>query len=392
MDFKKQLYKLTQIGISLSEERDLDKLFSKILQEARRFTDAEAGTLYIRDGGRLRFAVTQNKKKGEPTTVDHSFANRGRTIPIDHFSMAGHVALTGETLNVKDVYKIGPDSKFKFNKSYDLQDAYRTVSMLVFPLKAPSGDIVGVLQLINAQNEAGETVSFSESYQHLIQALASQAAVALENAQLNENLKNAYLDTIFRLAMAAEYRDNETGFHVKRMSHYSAVIAEKMGLPDPYVEKILYAAPMHDIGKIGIPDRILKKEGPLTSEEFDIMKLHTTYGARILGGSSSGILQLSEEIALCHHEKWNGKGYPNGIKGEDIPLSGRIVAVADVFDALTSKRCYKNAYSVEKTLRMLEEERGNYFDPKVLDAFLRGMDDIKQIKVLYMDPEEKEAA
>ncbi|NCN28561.1 HD domain-containing protein [bacterium] len=389
MDTKNQLVKLTQIGISLSEERDLEKLFGKILEEARRFTNAEAGTLYVKDKDNLKFAVTQNssiKNKGA------SLQLRGQCIPLTKNSMAGYVAITGAQLNIEDVYQLSSEEEYSFNKDFDAGDGYRSKSMLILPLKVPSGETIGVLQLINAKNPEHQVISFDKDQAELLQALASQAAVALHNAQLNETLKYAYLDTIYRLAMAAEYRDNETGYHVRRMSHYSAVIAEKMGLPEEYVEKILYAAPMHDIGKIGIPDRILKKEGPLTKEEFTIMKLHTTYGGRILAKSRSEILRISEEIALNHHEKWDGSGYPLGKSGEDIPISARIVAVADVFDALTSKRCYKDAYPVQKALKMIEAERGRYFDPKVLDAFMAGIEDILQIKVLYRDPQEESKA
>jgi putative two-component system response regulator len=212
--------------------------------------------------------------------------------------------------------------------------------------------------------------------------------VALRTKQLNhalEQLRDASLDTIFKLTAASEYRDNETGAHIKRMSHYSALIAQKMGLKHKTVETILYAAPMHDIGKIGIPDKILLKPGKLNAEEWEVMKKHTTIGADILKGSNIGFVRMGESIALTHHEKWDGSGYPYGLKGRRIPLAGRIVALADVFDAMTSKRPYKEAFSIEKANRIILEERGRHFDPDVVEAFFSVQDAILRIKKSYQD-------
>jgi len=196
----------------------------------------------------------------------------------------------------------------------------------------------------------------------------------------NQELREAYLDTIHRLVLAAEYKDEDTGDHIIRMSHYSALIAEKLGLPAKEVQNIFYAAPMHDIGKIGIPDNILMKPGKLTDEEFTTMKNHSIIGANLLSYSKSEVLKLAEEIAISHHEKWNGKGYPQGLSGDKIPLSGRIVSLADVFDALTSKRPYKDPFPVEKAIDIIKQERGEHFDPDVVDVFLENIDEILKIK------------
>jgi putative two-component system response regulator len=169
------------------------------------------------------------------------------------------------------------------------------------------------------------------------------------------------------------------------MSHYSAVIAQKMGLNHKTVEAILYAAPMHDIGKIGIPDKILLKPGKLDANEWEIMKKHTTIGADILQGSKIGFIRMGEMIALTHHEKWDGSGYPRGISGRKIPLAGRIVALADAFDAMTSKRPYKDAFSIEKSNRIILQERGKHFDPDVVDAFFSIQDAILKIKETNQD-------
>ena len=194
-----------------------------------------------------------------------------------------------------------------------------------------------------------------------------------------ERIKAASLDTIYRLSMASEYKDEDTGAHIKRMSRYCAAIARCMGLDESTIETILYAAPMHDLGKIGIPDLILVKPAKLDPLEWEIMKLHTVIGAKILKGSDAEFIRLGETIAWSHHEKWDGSGYPNNLKGVEIPIAGRIAAIADVFDALTSKRPYKEPFPVEKSLTIIMEGRGSHFDPDVVDAFFAIQDKILNI-------------
>lgn len=196
----------------------------------------------------------------------------------------------------------------------------------------------------------------------------------------NRELQNAYYDTISRLVRAAEYKDEGTGNHIVRMSRYSALIAEKFGLSSTEVHNILYAAPMHDVGKIGIPDSILLKPGKLTPEEFEVIRTHTQIGARILSKSKARILKLAQQIAISHHEQWDGSGYPQGLSGERIPLVGRIVAVSDTFDALTSKRPYKDPYPVEVALDVIQKGRARQFDPALVDIFVDHIDEILQIK------------
>jgi putative two-component system response regulator len=198
--------------------------------------------------------------------------------------------------------------------------------------------------------------------------------------QALQRIKTASLDTIYRLSMASEYRDEETGAHIKRVSRYSAAIARKMGMDENTIETILYAAPMHDLGKIGIPDQILMKRGKLDPAEWKIIKFHTVIGAKILHGAEAEFIKLGEVIALSHHEKWDGSGYPNGEKGQQIPIAGRIGAIADVFDALTSKRPYKEAFPTEVSLAIVKQGRGTHFDPDVADAFFGIQDEIINIK------------
>lgn len=206
----------------------------------------------------------------------------------------------------------------------------------------------------------------------------------MADAQAREH--EAHIDTIGRLAIAAEYRDENTANHIRRVGEYCAVIAQALQLPLYDVESLRKASPMHDVGKIGIPDGVLLKPGKFTLGERRQMEQHTLIGARILGGSSSELLQIGECIALTHHEKWDGSGYPRGLAGEAIPLYGRICAVADVFDALTSERPYKDAFSNENALAILREGRGTHFDPAILDVFLANFNAVLRIQREYADP------
>ncbi|QRM19291.1 response regulator [Dechloromonas sp. TW-R-39-2] len=194
-------------------------------------------------------------------------------------------------------------------------------------------------------------------------------------------------ELIFRMSRAAEFRDPETGAHIQRMAHYSQVIARALGLDANAQKLILEAAPMHDVGKIGIPDYILLKPGKLTPEEFEVMKGHARLGYELLKDSGSEILRAGAEVAISHHEKFDGTGYPHGLQGNKIPIFGRIVAVADVFDALTSERPYKKAWPIEDACKFLEDGRGLHFDPMCVEAFLACKDQILDIRQRFRDEE-----
>ncbi len=195
-----------------------------------------------------------------------------------------------------------------------------------------------------------------------------------------KELTHTRLQVVQRLGRAAEYRDEETGNHILRMSHYSKIIAQAIGWSDAQCDLVLNASPMHDIGKIGIPDDILLKPGKLEADEWAIMQAHTTIGAELLDGDDSDLMLMAREISLTHHEKWDGSGYPGGLAGEDIPLSGRITALADVFDALTSSRPYKRAWSFDDATDYIVENKGRHFDPLVADAFLEQLPEIGKIQ------------
>ncbi|MDJ0860887.1 MAG: two-component system response regulator [Gammaproteobacteria bacterium] len=203
--------------------------------------------------------------------------------------------------------------------------------------------------------------------------------------QRTDELNDTRLQVIRRLGRAAEFKDNETGLHVIRMSHYSRLLGLVVGMGQDEADVLFNAAPMHDIGKIGIPDRILQKPGKLDAEEWEIMKQHAEIGARIIGQHDSILLETARIIALSHHEKWNGRGYPAGLEGEKIPLVGRIVAIADVFDALTSVRPYKRAWPVDEAIELLKKEAGEHFDPALIPKFLEILPEVIEIKDRYAE-------
>ncbi|MEF2231160.1 MAG: HD domain-containing phosphohydrolase [Pseudodesulfovibrio sp.] len=238
---------------------------------------------------------------------------------------------------------------------------------------------VRVASMLRLREQQREIQRFEAELNQMVEARTLELQKALKM------MKKSHQDTIIHLSAAAEYKDEETGEHILRMSNISAIIAEGLGLDDEEVDLILKSSPMHDLGKIGIPDHILLKPGKLDPDEWEIMKTHAQIGAEILGAGDSDYVNMGSIIALSHHEKWDGSGYPSGLSGEDIPLAGRICAVADVFDALTSRRPYKEAFSVEKSLAIMAQGRGAHFDPRVYDVFIERLDDILKIRKCYAD-------
>ncbi len=195
-----------------------------------------------------------------------------------------------------------------------------------------------------------------------------------------EELRRTQMEIVNRLGRAAEFRDNDTGKHVKRLGHYCSLLGGALGMNKAEKSRLLHASSMHDVGKIGIADSILMKSGKLTPEEWEIMKTHTTIGSDLLGGSDSELLELAKTIALTHHEKWDGTGYPQGLKGEEIPLEGRITALCDMFDALTTKRPYKEQWSTDKSLEEIKSRRDKHLDPNLVDLFFKILPDIIALK------------
>ena len=255
------------------------------------------------------------------------------------------------------------------------------------------------LRLKSLKNGAKDFITKPFNHQEVLARTINLLEVRLVHKQLNEynatlenevrertrELNDTRLDIIRRLSAAVEYRDYDTGSHVIRMSYFSKIIARASNLPETEVDLIFHASPMHDIGKIGIPDSILQKPGKLNEEEWKIIKTHTTIGAKIIGSHQSSLLQYARQIALTHHEKWNGSGYPNGLIGENIPIAGRIVAIADVFDALTSTRTYKVAWTIQNAVDYIIEKSGIEFAPEQVNAFLKNLPEILEIKNKYKE-------
>lgn len=237
-----------------------------------------------------------------------------------------------------------------------------------------------------------DRIEFSARVHNMLALGASRKKLADKAAWLADEVKKATeavhareQELLLRMSRAAEFRDPETGAHIQRMAHYSFVITRELGVPEADRELILQAAPMHDVGKIGIPDRILLKPGKLTDEEFETMRRHAVIGFELLKGSESNVLQAAATIAISHHEKFDGTGYPYGTAGDAIPLFGRIVAVADVFDALTSERPYKPAWSLERAAAFLRDGSGRHFDPVCVEAFFSAWDEVVEIHARYRD-------
>lgn len=373
---------LLRVCANLTAPQELEELLGSLLREARQLVHAQAGSLYVVEQQQLRFVCRQNEarvKDVSESLPSHSAA----AVPLSSESLAGHVAVTGRPLNIPDVYKIPETSPFRFDTTYDEASGYRTKSMLAVPLCGRDEGVAGVLQVINRLGDGGRVDAFSERDMLILTSLGAVAAVSLRNARLHDELRRSHMDTIVRLATAAEFRDGDTGEHIRRMSCYCEAIARKLGMGREWARQVLLASPMHDVGKLGVPDAILGKPGPLTPEERAIMQQHTTIGAKILENAENDILRMARDIALSHHERWDGKGYPHGLAGEHIPLAARIASVADVFDALTNARVYKPPFPLPKAFEMIREGRGTQFDEACVDAFVAIEDDVRSIHEAY---------
>ncbi len=405
---KQKLATIMRLGVEITEVKDVDVLLERILHEARMLVNADAGSIYIKEGDKLKFSYSQNETLQKRLPPGKKLIYSTFSIPINNQSISGNVANTGATLNIPDVYKLRSSLPFSFNKSYDDLTGYRTKSMLTFALKTNRGDTIGVLQLINAKDAHGKAAPFRKSDQPLILHFANMTAVAIERAQMTRTM-------ILRTIKMAELRDpKETGAHVNRVAAYAVAIYEawagKRGIPHEVIEKnrdvLRMAAMLHDVGKVAIPDAILKKPGRLSDEEREVMKQHTIMGARLFADRYSEFDEAAAVVALNHHEKWDGTGYPGHInpsdgkvlpgyensdgsprprKGEEIPVFGRLVALADVYDALSSKRVYKERWDEARVLDELRATTGTHFDPEMVETFFSSIDTIRSITERYPD-------
>ncbi|MBK5273538.1 MAG: HD domain-containing protein [Desulfuromonadales bacterium] len=405
------LKKVLNLGFEISQIKDIDLLLEKILGEARAFTNCDAGSIYIKEGDSLKFSYAQNDTLQRQLLPGRKLPYSTFSIPIGNTSIAGYVAANSSILNIPDVYEITNAYPFSFNRSYDDITGFRTCSMLTIPLNNFRNEVIGVLQLINAMDSPGEVIPFADDDREIITYFANTAANAMERAKMTREI-------ILRMNKMAEMRDpKETGPHVNRVAAYSVTLyeawAKKQGLSQGEIDKnrdvLRMSAMLHDVGKVAISDTILKKPGRFTPEEFQVMKLHTLYGAHLFSDIYSDFDESAGIVALNHHERWDGKGYPGyidqqtqlplpgyetetgtarGKQGEEIPLFGRIVALADVYDALSCRRCYKEAWDESEVLNNIREEAGKQFDPQLVEVFLECVDSFKQIEKLYPDEHE----
>ena len=358
----------------LEIERDPELFLNKVLEYSRTIVGATAGSLYLIDGDELDFLACQNDELDitQFITLD---AKKPHKIARSDASIAGFVANHGEMLLIDDAYAIDEARPYRFNADIDRKSGFHTEAILAVPLRHPKEGVIGVMELINHQLTDPNHWSLG-----LIKHFVVLCASSIVNMKMEQSLEDAYLETIFRLGIASEYKDDDTYAHVQRIRYTSRIIAEEMGCSEEEQHAIFHASAMHDLGKIGIPDAILNKPGKLTAEEWKVMQSHATMGTGILKGSEAPLLQVSERIAGGHHERWDGNGYPNGLAGAEIPLEARIVAVADVFDALVNKRAYKPAWPVEDAVTLIQTESGSHFDPAVVEAFINRLDDIVKVQ------------
>ncbi len=355
----------------IANERNLDRVLLHMADMGRDMVLADRCTVWLLDA-----------QRGELwTRVAHGVSEL--RIPASA-GLAGQAVTTGKPIFIDDAYT---------NETYkdvltsgalvtDQQTGYKTKALMVIPFTNNQGEVMGCYQAINKMTE--EQV-FSEKDLEYLTLAASYSGKSLESALLTHEIEETQKEIIFTMGEIGESRSKETGNHVKRVAEYSYILALGLGLRQEEAELLKMASPMHDIGKVAIPDEVLKKPGKLTDEEFKIMQNHTNIGYNLLSGSKRRILKAAAIVAHEHHEKWNGRGYPRGIAGEDIHIYGRITAIADVFDALGSDRVYKKAWELDRILNLFKEERGHHFDPRIVDVFMERLPELMRVREAYSD-------
>ncbi len=388
---RQRLSGLLHLGHALAQIQDFHTLMERILSEARGMIGADAGTIFIREGESLRFAYCQNETLARRTASGSTPRFASYRVPISDRSIAGWVALSGEPITLDDCHAVDPALPYRFDPSFDQLLGYRTTTMLAVALKLRANRVLGVIELINATDRQGQQGRlFTPQDAALLEHFGSVASVALERTQMTESI-------ILRMIRMAEIRDpSETGAHVERVAGYSAVLfeewARRRGLLGADFERqrdrLRIAAKLHDVGKIGVPDAILKKPARLDPAEFEQVKRHAEIGGMLFEEQPTDYDEAAREVAMLHHERWDGGGYPGfevdgqhrGRRGEEIPLFPRIVGIADVFDALSSPRSYKEPWPEERVLEYLQAERGKHFDPELVDIFMARIDEIRAIR------------
>jgi len=346
------LVSLLRVGQAMAAERDLDKLLQLIREETEKALQADRCTVFLYDADTNE--LWSRVASGLDETEEIRFgANHG---------LAGYVVKSGEVLNVQNAYE-DP----RFNPDVDRQTGYKTTSMLCVPMRNRKGDIIGVFQVLNKKQNA----AFLSTDEELLMAIASSAGIALENAQLYREMKMTFESFVITLSSTIDARDPITAGHSERVKEYAVLIGDKMHLNSGEMETLKYAALLHDIGKIGVKEEILVKEGRLTENEYRHIQEHVVYTHEILKNIRfEKHLMAIPDIAAAHHEKMDGSGYYRGLKGDAIPMGGRILAVADVFDAITSRRQYRARMPFNRVMRLLAEEADTHFDRNVVETLM----------------------
>ncbi|MCS7254428.1 MAG: GAF domain-containing protein [Armatimonadota bacterium] len=346
----KQLQLLLSLTAGINSSLELRSVLSNILSAAEEITGAEASSiLLVSDTGELVFEVVTGESGGVLKRVSLRLGE----------GIAGYVAETGKPIIVDDVTK---DKRHK--RGVDEVTGFKTRNLLAVPLRL-NDKVIGVIEVVNKRGEE----SFDEADLKDLMLLAELSAIAIDKARKHEALQELFISSIRALAAALDARDPYTHGHSERVTQFTLAIAEELGMDEESKKRLELSALLHDIGKVGVEDAVLKKPGKLTEEEYELMKTHPEKGYHIL----RLVRQLEPHLpgVRYHHEHFDGSGYPLGLKGDEIPLDARIIAVADVFDALTSNRPYRDAYKPEDAIKMMHSEVGKHFDPKVFDAFMR---------------------
>ena len=348
----------------LSSLRDYDDILEVLADMGRALAGADRCTLWVVD----------EEKKVLWTKVAHGVEHI--EIPLDK-GLVGHAVSTGEKLLIEDAY-----NDPRFYDEVDRKTGYKTKSVMVIPLFDNDDNIIGAFQAIN---HLGSRKSFTQEDMQRLMLASTFAAETLISTKLTQEIQDTQKEVVFTMGAIGESRSKETGNHVKRVAEYSKILALGMGMSEEEAELLKQASPMHDIGKVAIPDEILKKPARFTKSERKIMETHAQLGYEMIRHSERPLLKAAAIVAHEHHEKWDGSGYPQGLKGEDIHIYGRITALADVFDALGSDRVYKKAWPLEKIYDLIKEERGRHFDPKLVDVFFQKQEEILKVREHFRD-------
>ena len=351
---------LTQVSAS----REHDDVIRILADMGRALTSADRCTVWI----------VNEEKQTIWTKIAHGIDPI--ELPIDS-GIVGSAIVNEQKLIIEDVYEDD-----RFNPDIDKMTGYSTKSMMVIPMFDNDYKIIGAFQVMNHRGDKG---SFDERDMQRLMLASTYAAESVVSAMLAQEVEDTQREVVFTMGAIAETRSKETGNHVKRVAEYSKILAIACGMKEEEAELLKQASPMHDIGKVAIPDAILNKPARFTYSEFEIMKRHAELGYHMIKNSDRPLLKAASIVAYEHHEKWNGTGYPQGTKGEDIHIYGRITAIADVFDALGSDRVYKKAWKDENIFKLFKEERGEHFDPSLVDLFFENIDKILEVREEHKD-------